>query len=125
MIRSKCIFGNIFLYIFSLIHKKEVVWPDGPTPCYSQSQIVSAYQSFRSVAPLFFLAKVPFLAFSNTKRVWSYRYAYDIQLVTLILNKYGFVGLAPFFFLAKIPFLAFIEYRKGCGHIDMLMTFPW
>ena len=62
----------------------------GPTPCYLQSQVVSAYQSFRSVAPFFFLVKVPSL---NTERVWPYRYAYDIPLVTLIVNIYGFVGL--------------------------------
>ena len=56
--------------------------------------------------------------------MWPYRYAYDVLLVTLILNIYGFVGLAPFFFLAKLPFLAFFKYRKECSHIDMLMTFP-
>ena len=57
--------------------------------------------------------------------VWPYRYAYDIPLVTLILNIYGFVGLVPFFsFLAKVSFLAFFKCRKGCGHIDMLLMFP-
>ena len=28
------------------------------------------------------------------------------------------------FFLAKLPFFAF-SYRKGFGHIDIPMTFPW
>ena len=28
------------------------------------------------------------------------------------------------FFGMKVPFLAFLKYRKGCSHIDMLMTFP-
>ena len=55
----------------------------GRTPCYIQSQVVSACQRFRPVAPFFFLAKVPFL------------------------------------------FCFFVKYRKGCDHIDMLMTFPW
>ena len=38
-----------------------------------------------------------------------------------------FRPVAPFSFLAKALFLAFLKllYRKGCGHIDMLMTFPW
>ena len=47
-------------------------------------------QSFRPVAPFFFLAKVQFLAFLfNTERVWPYKDAYDVPLVTLILNIYG------------------------------------
>ena len=49
----------------------------GPTPCDSQSQIVS-------------------------------------------------MPVALFFFRSKIPFFGgFIEFRKWCGHIDMLMTFSW
>ena len=44
--------------------------------------------------------------------MWPYRYAYNIPLVTLILNLYGFVGLVPFFFLVKIPFLA-LFYSEG------------
>ena len=73
----------------------------GPTPCYSKGQVVSACQSFRPVAPFFFLVKIPFLVcvffFKIQKGVWPYRYAYDVPLVTLLLNIYGFVGLAPFF----------------------------
>ena len=66
----------------------------GPTPYYSKNQVVSAYPSFRLVAPfflLFFLAKVPFwfLFFLIQKGVWPYRHAYDAPLVTLILNIYG------------------------------------
>ena len=34
------------------------------------------------------------------KRVCPYRYAYDVPLVKLVLNIYGFVGLAPFFFFS-------------------------
>ena len=49
----------------------------GPTPCDSQSQVVSACQSFRPIAPFFFLAKV-----------------------------------------------SFFEYRKGCGHVDILRCTP-
>ena len=38
----------------------------------------------------------------------------------------SFRPVGPFFFLAKVSFLALkIIYRKGCGHIDMFMTFPW
>ena len=47
-----------------------------------------AFQSFRPVAPFLFLAKVPFL---NTG-MQPCRYAYEVPLVTLILNIYGFVG---------------------------------
>ena len=102
------------------------MWPVGPTPCYLQSLVVSASQSFTPVTPFLFLTRVPFWAFffKIQKGVWPYRYAYDIPLVTLILNIYGFVDLAPFFFLAKVTFLAFL-YGKGCGHINMLMMFPW
>ena len=50
-----------------------------------------ACQSFRTAAPFFFLAKAPFLAFLIQNRVWPYRDAYDVSLVTLILNIY--VGL--------------------------------
>ena len=37
----------------------------------------------------------------------------------------SFTSVAQFFFLVKVPSLAFLEYRKGCGHINMLMTFSW
>ena len=40
----------------------------GSTPCYSDSKVVSAYQNFGPVAPLFFLAKVPFWLLLNTER---------------------------------------------------------
>ena len=76
----------------------------GPTPCYSQSQVVSAYQSFRPVAPFFFLEKVPNWPFFGIQKGCGHIYAYDIPLMTLILNIYGFVGLDPFFFLVKYPF---------------------
>ena len=62
---------------------------------------MSACQSFRPVAPFFFLAKVPFLfvvvffgsVFFIKKGVWPYKYADDIPMVTLILNIYGILGL--------------------------------
>ena len=61
---------------------------------------MSACQCFRPAASFFF-------GFFNIVRgVAIYKYAYDIPLVTLILNIYGFVGLALFIFLAKVPFLA-------------------
>ena len=84
---------------------------------------MSACPRFRSVAPFFFLAKVPFLLFLDGRVCGLYRHAHDIPLVAQILNMCGFVGLALFFFLAKVSFLA--KYKKGCGHIDMLMMFPW
>ena len=66
----------------------------GPTLHYLQSQVVSACQSFRPVAPFFLLAKVPFLFLVLIQKgVWCCTYAYDIPLVTPILNIYGFVGL--------------------------------
>ena len=52
-----------------------------PTPCYSQSQVVSVCQSFRPVAQFFF---------------------------------------SP----AKYFSFFFFSMEKGCGHIDMLKTFP-
>ena len=90
----------------------------GPTPCYLQSQVVSACSSipFSEKNTFFFL---------NQKGVRPYRYANGVPLVTLIPNIYGFVGLALSFFWQKYHFFAFFKYRKGCGHIDLLMTFPW
>ena len=41
----------------------------------------------------FFMAEVPFLAFLIKKGVWPYIHAYDVPLVTLILNIYGFMDL--------------------------------
>ena len=46
--------------------------------------------------------------------MWPYRYAYNIPLMALILNVYGFEGLAPFFFLEKVPFLAFLIQKGVC-----------
>ena len=36
----------------------------------------------------------------------------------------SFRPVAPFFFVAKVPIMDFLKYRMGCGHIDILMTFP-
>ena len=53
-----------FLAFLALYTKMNRCGQMGPTPCYSQSQVVPACQSFRPVAPLVFLAKkIPFLAF--------------------------------------------------------------
>ena len=55
------------------------------------------------------------------------QHACDVSLVTLIVI-YGFVGQAPFFFFLRKKYHFwhfFFEYRKECGLIDMLMTFPW
>ena len=52
------------------------MWPDGTHPCYSLSQVVSAC--------LFFL---------NIERVWPYRYAYNVPMVTVILYMCVCVGL--------------------------------
>ena len=67
----------------------------GPTPSYLQSQVVSACQSFRPLAPFLFLVKDPFLVlyFLIKKGVWTYRHVYGVPLVTLILNTYGVPGL--------------------------------
>ena len=67
---------------------------------------MSACQSFRSV---FFVTKYHFLVvkyhfLKMYKGVWPCRYAYDIPLVTLILNTYEFVGLSRIFFLIKVTF---------------------
>ena len=58
----------------------------------------------------FFSAKVPFLAFLLQKGVWPYKYAYDIPLVTLILNICGFVGVAPFFYGKSTIFFFFFFF---------------
>ena len=57
----------------------------GPTLSYSQSQVLSACQGFRPVAPLFWLF------FLMQKGVWLYRHAYDASLLTLILNIYIYI----------------------------------
>ena len=69
---------------FLALHTEEKRYGQmGSTPCYLQSQVVSAFQSFMSVAPLFFL--VPFLAFFLIqKRDVAYQYAHDDPLMTQI-----------------------------------------
>ena len=108
MIRSKCCLKVPFLASFSMHTKKKRFGQIRLTPCYSLSQVVSICQSFRPLTPFFFLTKVPFLAFFlEYRKVWPYRHAYDVPLVTLILNIYGFVGLASFFFSGKCTIFAF------------------
>ena len=63
MIRSKYFLEVTFLIFLALCTKKKRCGQMGATPSYLHSQVVSACQSFRSVVPLFFLAKVPFLPF--------------------------------------------------------------
>ena len=48
---------------FLASHTRKRCGQVGPTPCYSQSQDVSACQSFRPVAPFFFLAEVEIFGF--------------------------------------------------------------
>ena len=59
-------------------------------------------KNFRPLIPLFFLTEVPFFgfvffAFLIQKKVWPYKCAYDVPLVTLILNIYEFVDLTSNF----------------------------
>ena len=65
-------FLKVPFFTFLALHtKKKGCGQMGPTTCYSQSQTVSACQGFRPVAPFFFMAKVPFLAyFKIHKGVW-------------------------------------------------------
>ena len=68
------VFKNTIFGIFCFTHKGEEVWPDGTHPMlFAESSCVSM-PSFRSVAPFFFLEKVPFSGFFNTKGVWPYRH---------------------------------------------------
>ena len=68
MIRSKrYIYIYIYIYIstildiFCLTHVDEDVWPDGTHPMsLAEQQVVSAYQSFRPVAPFFYLESTVF-----------------------------------------------------------------
>ena len=78
--------------IFSLAYKMEEAWPDGTHPVLFAESSFVRMPSFRPIAPffLFFLAKVPFWLFLIEKEVCHI----DILrhfLVTLIINKYGFV----------------------------------
>ena len=114
MIRSKCFLEVPFLTFLALHIKRKRCGHMRFIPSNPQSQVVSACQRFRPVAPFFFLAKVPFLPLKMflkkiQKGVWPYRYA----LVTLIIYIYGLVCLAPSFFLAKVPFLAFFFNMEG------------
>ena len=63
LIRSEC--------FFRLAHNMKGCDQLRSTQVYSQSQIVSACQSFRPVAPFFFLVKVPFWATFNRERVMA------------------------------------------------------
>ena len=118
------IFGH-YVYDLPLVAKM------GPTPCYSQGEVVSAYQSFRHVVPFIFLVKYNFFVFFNRKGCGNI-YTYDVALVTLILNIHkiymcmcvcvcmcacvcvcGFVGLTPFLSLTIAPFFAFFNTEKG------------
>ena len=62
MIRSSVVLKVLFLTFLALHTERKRCSQMGLTPCYSQSQVVTACQNFRSVAPSF-MAKVPFLAF--------------------------------------------------------------
>ena len=86
-----------------------------PITCYSQSSCV-CMPKFKSYNYILFSGKNTILGsfLKIQKLVWPYRYAYDVPLVTLILNIYGFLGLAPLFFLEKVPLLVFfLGIQKG------------
>ena len=68
MIRSNIFLEVLFLKCFALHTKRKKCGQMGPIPCYAQSQFMFACQSFRPVAPFFFLEKVSFLAFLNTEK---------------------------------------------------------
>ena len=55
--------------------------------------------------------------------MWPYRCAYDNSTGDTD-SKYIWVckSNSKSLFLAKVTFL---ECRRGCGHIDVLMKFPW
>ena len=79
------------------------MWPNGTNlMLFAESSCVACH-NFWPVAALFFLAKVPFLAFSSIQKgVWPYRYAYEI-----LFHIYEFMGLALFFFTTKSVFFGF------------------
>ena len=88
---------------------------------------MSACQSFRPVAPFIFLTTVAFWGpFFNTEGVWPSKYAYDIPLVVLIYNIYGFVGLPPSFSGKNIIFGYFwikkVVWPYKCNHDVPLVT---
>ena len=57
---------------------------------------MSTCRSYRPVAPFIFLAKIPIWPFFlKIEGVLAHIDVYDVSLVTLILNIYGFVGSAP------------------------------
>ena len=71
------------------------MWPVNTLPTLLEELNCACMPRFRPVAPFFSLAKVPFFGlffFGMQKGMWPYRHAYDIPLVTPILNIYGFVG---------------------------------
>ena len=74
----------------------------GPTPCYSQSQIVSVSQIFRPVARFFFPAKYNFLG------------------GFFFLGGGGGLGFFLVFLL-----LLFFKYRKGVWPHRCAFNIPW
>ena len=97
MIRSKCLI-TIF-DIISLTHKEEKLWPDGIHPMlFAESSCVCMPKFYACSSILFSGESTIFVfCFLIQEGVWPYKYAYDIPLMTKILNIYGFVGLAPYF----------------------------
>ena len=80
------IFRSTIFDNFDLTHKKEEVWPNGTHPMLFAESICVCMPTFYACnSILFFVAKVPFLViFLIQKKVWPYRYAYDVPLMTLI-----------------------------------------
>ena len=68
-IRSVFFFFKVPLLSFLILHtKRKRCGQMGSIPCYSESSCVCMQKCFRPVAPLFFLAKVPFLLLLNIER---------------------------------------------------------
>ena len=65
---------KVQLWPFLALHTEEEVWPDGTHPMQFAELSCVCIPSFRLVAPFFFLAKVPLLAFLMQKWVWPYKH---------------------------------------------------
>ena len=79
--------------VFLDLHTKRKRCGQKDPPHVISSQVVSACQLLRFVAPFFFYSKSTIWALLVRKGVWPYGCAHNIHLVTLILNIYGFMSL--------------------------------
>ena len=68
------------------------MWPDRTHPMLSAESSCVCMPKFQVCSPIHFSGKSTIFGFFEMqKRAWPYRYIYDVPLVTLILNIYGFV----------------------------------